>query len=248
MLRSVKNMVGYQLSARDGKIGSSKDYLFDENQWTVRYLVADTGSWLPGRKVLVSPISLKITDWTSKAIPVDLTKQQIEDSPPLDSDAPVSRQFEIEWYSHFSWPFYWQGGATWGTVPVPTQAVPVSHEAIDTCLEAAKECHLRSAGEVVDYAIDAVDGKIGKVDDFLFDDQDWRIRYLVVDTGNWLPGKKVVLSPEWIKEISWPQSTVFVSITQEEVENSPEYEPTSPIDRAFEERLYKFYRRPIYWK
>lgn len=247
MLRSAKQIRGYKLAATDGDIGSCEDFLFDDQQWTVRYMVADTGGWLSGRRVLISPVSLGTPDWKSSAFPVQLTKQQIEDSPSLASDAPISRQFEQQWHQHFSWPYYWQGGATWGTVPVPTQVAPVTSEQYAEQLAEIAECHLRSLGEVINYQIHASDGDIGHVKDFLVDDEDWRLRYLLIGTGNWLPGRTVMCSPDWIKEVKWGDSSVTVDMTKQGVKDSPEFDPSLPVNREYETRLYDFHGRPVYW-
>ena len=94
MLYRAATLKGYALNSLDGEIGKAEEFYFDDLHWTIRYLVADTGNWLPGRQVLLSPHALVAVKQKEKQIAVNLTKQQIEDSPPLTSDKPVSRQFE----------------------------------------------------------------------------------------------------------------------------------------------------------
>src|SRR5215212_2768285 len=119
MLTSAGKLVGYKLGAVDGQFGKVKDFYFDDETWTVRYLVADTGGWLPGLQVLISPFALKSVDHDTKHINVSLTKAQIEKSPPIDADKPVSRQFELAYSQYFGWPMYWYGPSLWGPGPFP---------------------------------------------------------------------------------------------------------------------------------
>lgn len=247
MLRSSKKISGYMLKAQDGEIGRCKDFLFDDKSWTVRYMVADTGKWLPGRRVLISPISLGEPDWSTNLFPVRLTKKQIENAPGLDEDKPVSRQHEVEYYQYYEWPYYWGGDYAWGAETLPG---PLFYEQIrkdKTAEEISGDEHLRSVDEVSGYHIQATDEEIGHVEDFIVDDKTWNICYIVVDTRNWLPGKKVLISPAWFESIDWADEKVNISLTRQQVENSPEFDPTVPVNREYETKLYDFYGRPKYW-
>jgi hypothetical protein len=248
MLKSVKEITGYVLNTEDGKIGRSKDFLFDDELWIIRYMVADTGKWLPGKKVLISPISLGETDWSLKLFQVHLKRQQIEEAPPLDEHAPVSRQYEIEYHEYFGYPPYWVGTEAWGVhgYPIPLAAEKkkefVEHKQKDN------DPHLRSTKEVTGYHIEATDDDMGHVEDFIINDKSWTIRYVVVDTRNWLPGgRKVLISPAWIESIDWPQNKMKVDLSTEQIKESPEYDPYAPVNKEYETRLYDFYGRPKYW-
>lgn len=250
MLRSVGEIAGYALRAEDGHIGRCKDFLFDDDTWTIRYMVADTGHWLPGRRVLVSPIALGEADWRSRTLGVRLTKKQIEEAPGLDEDAPVSRQYEARWNRHYGWPFYWTGSGLWGATDEP--GALLLQQQIARGIEASRDeeeadPHLRSVKEVTGYHIQAVDAGVGHVEDFIVDLATWSLRYLVVDTRNWLPGRKVLVAPLWIASVSWEEEKVFVDLTREQIEDSPGYDPSEPVNREYEERLYDFYGRPRYW-
>jgi len=245
MLYKAKSLKGYQLNSRDGEIGKIKEFYFDDRFWTIRYLVADTGNWLPGRQVLISPYALGVVNSEAKDIGVDLTKKQIEDSPSLDSDKPVSRQFEQAYYGHYKYPLYWAGLCAWGyypyLVPAPEQWRKPSKE------EKAWDSDLRSTNDVSGHHIQGMDGEIGHVADFFIDDQTWAIRYLIVDTHNWLPGKKVLISPQWIDRISWGERKVFVNLLREAIKHSPEFKEESLLSRAYETGLCRHYNRPGYW-
>jgi hypothetical protein len=249
MLRSVNEIVGYGLHARDGEIGRCKDFLWDDLKWAVRYMVADTGKWLPGRQVLVSPISLGRAEWASKRLPVHLTRKQIEEAPMLDEDAPVSRQYEIEWNRYHGYLLYWAGEGLWGYTDRPGALFHAADEGAEVEIDdaASGDSHLRSVGEVTGYHIQAQDGEIGHIEDFLVDDEAWALRYVVVDTKNWLPGRKVLISPSWIGGIDWRDTKVTVELTKGAVRNSPKYDPSEPVNLSYEEKLYDYYGRPKYW-
>jgi hypothetical protein len=253
MLRSVSEIMNYTLAAKDGEIGRCKDFLFDDQHWTIRYMVADTGKWLPGRKVLISPLSLEEPEWATKKFPVTLTKEQIEKSPPLDEDAPVSRLYEKKHFDYYSWPYYWAGGSIWGAMPYPYVPISLLPEAeLEKIKETQEkihpeESHLRSVKEIHGYHIKAEDGEIGHVEDFIAADDVWTIRYMIVDTRNWLPGRKVLVSPGWIESISWAEKKVDVDLTVDAIKNGPEFDPSQPVNREYEVRLYDFYGRPKYW-
>ena len=256
MLRSLNEVYNYVLLAEDGDIGRCKDFLFDDRHWTIRYMVADTAKWLAGKKVLISPVSLGSPDWTHRRFPVFLTKDKIKNAPDLDEDAPVGRQYETRWNAYYGWPVYWQGPGPWGYMGFPYSPAAqqqVQAEAEKMHAEALEEKdtvagHMRSAREVEGYRIQASDEEIGHVEDFILDDEMWVLRYLVIDTRNFLPGRKVLITPSWISDIDWALREVKVDVTAEAVRNSPTFDPDAPINQEYEKRLYDFYGRPVYWE
>ena len=246
MWRVKKDLEGLKLAARDGEIGKVKDVYFDDHSWAVRYLVADTGNWLTGQLVLISPHSIKGIQ--AKAVEVDLTRHQIEDAPPIAADVPVSRQFEAEYYQYYNWPIYWEGAWAWEAAPYPGPYRPDLMPPAPPARNAHKgDPHLRGSNEVSHYQIQALDHKIGHVADFCVDELDWAIRYLEVDTRQWLPGKHVLLPPMWISWVSWPESQVYVDLDRETIKRAPEYDPSCPISREYETRLFQHYGREPYW-
>jgi hypothetical protein len=252
MLLSIKHLSGYKIEATDGDIGKAHTFLIDDQRWIVRYVVVDTGGWLKGRKVLIAPESIMEPDGKKEHLPVHLSKTQVESSPEIDSDMPVSRRQEIKLYQHYQWSPYWTGGVT----PIGPAYIPQPSAVEAGAEEGAQEeqkvdedadPHLRSTREIINYNIHASDGEIGHVEDFIVDVRDWAIRYMVVDTRNWLPGKKVIIAPDWIKDINWAESSVTVQMTRESIKDSPEYDPALPINMEYEARLYDYYGRPAYW-
>jgi hypothetical protein len=245
MLWNASRLVGYAIEATDGKIGSVKDFFFDRARWKVRWIVADTGAWLPGRQVLLSPFWVKRSDVAGEALSVILTRQQVQESPDVTTDEPVSRQLEERIYAHFRQEPYWYVPMGDASMPMPLREAAGSKPG--TAEEPSGDPNLHSLDEVNDYYIHGTDGDIGHVHDFLLDDDDWSIRYMVVATRNWWPGKKVLISPRWISEISWPMREVKVGLERTAIKNSPEYDPMATIDRAYEEQLHRHYNYPRYW-
>ena len=245
MLNKVKMLKGYTLDGLDGDIGKVKEFYFDDLHWTIRYLVANTGNWLTDKQVLISPHALASVDREDQNIAINLTKKQIEDSPPLDSDKPVSRQFEEVYYGYYGWPVYWGGPYMWGSYPYIVNNPDEWRES--TQGEKAWDSHLRSTNDVSGHHIQASDGDIGHVEDFIIDDETWAIRYLVIDTRNWWPGKKVLVATQWIESVSWSELKVFVNLTREAIRQSPEYTEESLLTRDYEALLHGHYDRQGYW-
>lgn len=226
MLRSLKQLYGDKLGASDGEIGRVKDFYFDDQSWAVRYLIVDTGSWLPGRQVLITPHSCGRLQLTGKALLVNLRREQIEHSPSIEEHKPVSRQFEAEYYGYFGWPYYWEGEQLWGLNGFPALEPPTNpaarkpYPATDPKRE-SDDPHLRSTQAVKGYHIQARDGDAGHVFDFMMDDHSWAIGQLVVKTGHRPSGKEVLIPTSKVDRISYEESTVFVNLTKEAVEQSP---------------------------
>jgi sporulation protein YlmC with PRC-barrel domain len=241
MLRSIDEQLGYNVIAADGEMGKVYDILFDDETWEIRYLVVEAGSWLSSRRVLIAPAALGQPDWGLREFPVALTMQQVEKSPDIDLDKPVSLQHQVKLHEYYSWPAYWMPEPTPGPAAPPRVPVPEPQtQHVDS--------HLRSCREVSGYHIQALDGEIGHVEDFILDDESWLIRYMIVDTRNWLPGKKVLISPSWIDNVSWSNRSVYVEPLREVIQTAPEYDPAAPVNREYEIQLYDYYGRPVYWE
>jgi uncharacterized protein YrrD len=245
MLFNAKTLRGYKLNSFDGEIGKAKDFYFDDRHWAIRYLVADTGNWLTGTKVLISPYAMVAVNIEAENIDINLTKKQIEDSPSLDSDKPVSKQFEVDYYGYYGWPYYWNGPYMWASYPY----IVHDREMLKESAKNKKEWNpdLRSTHEVTGYHVHAADGEIGHIEDFIIDDETWAIRYLIIDTQNWWPAKKVLISPQWIERVSWSDSKVFVNLSREVIKQSPEYFEDNLLTRDYENELHQYYNRKGYW-
>ncbi len=240
MLRNVKDLHGFTIGALDGDIGAVTDCYFDDVSYTVRYVVVDTGGWLSERKVLLSPVSFRAMDWEHRRITASLTRAQVENSPEIDTQKPVSRQHETIFFGHYGYSPYWTGTYLWGASPCPDRAPGPAPGAADLERErrwnwkamARKDSHLRSSRAVSGCQIQATDGDIGHVGDFLMDDRSWAIRFMLVDTTTWWPGQKVLVAPDRIDRVDWDHSKVHVTGTRAEIRNSPPYDPYRPADRT----------------
>ena len=245
MLRSVKDLTSYYLHAMDGAAGPVKDVYFDDLFWTVRYLVCDSGRWLPGRQVLVAPVALGKPDSLLKRIPVSLTLDQIRKSPSIDADRPVSRQEEETLATYYRWPVYWGGldePSAAMTAGAPSLAAAERDRA--TLIEERGNPRLRSFREVRKYGIQAQDADVGHLEDFLVDDAEWRLRFAVVDTTHWRPGGRVLVPVGAIQEVRWTDNRVRIALPVERIRNSPPFDPSSPENLELEERWYDYYGRP----
>jgi hypothetical protein len=253
MLRNLKDLQHFSIKAKDGDLGSVEEFYFDDEKWVVRYMVANTGNWLSGRLVLISPISVHRIDWKKKQIQLMLTQQQIKEAPDIDLRKPVSRQQEERYYTHYAWPVYWRGAGIWGvsmhaTALAKSEANKQPEEIEENDRQDGRyDRHLRSSKEVIGYHIQAKDDEIGHLEDFLVEDETWAIRYFIVDTRNWLPGKKVMLSVRWIERVHWGSAKVHVKLPKKKIETAPECDPEGLVEKQFETELHDHYEQPRYW-
>lgn len=246
MILHASKTEGFALEASDGAIGSISDFLFDDLTWRIRWLVIETGSWLSGRKVLLPPSVLGHVNHIGHQYSVRLTRQQIKDSPSIDTDEPVSRQKETGLYDYYGWAPYWSTGFYMGGYGYTGGLMePPGTGFADTEAEVARgergDPHLRSVREITGYGLDATDGEIGHVADVLLEDADWSIHYLVAHTRNWWPGKQVLVSPRSIASIDWSPRLVHLEISREKLKGSPAYDGSQAIDRAYEYAFHDYY-------
>jgi uncharacterized protein YrrD len=258
MLRNAKDLKNFSIQANDGEIGHVKDLYFDDDAWAMRYLVVETGTWLSSRKVLISPMAVQDPDWLSKSLGVSLTMKQIEKSPDVDTDKPVSRQNEEQYFGYYGYPYYWGGQGLWGEGMYPYSSLPDNVTGRTDWLERQREDelalraerarhrhddpHLRSCNAVVGYHVEARDGEIGHVAGFLMDELTWAIRFIVVDTSNWWMGHKVLIAPGWITGVHWTSETVSVNVNREDIQAAPAYDPAAVMDLAWELQFHEHYR------
>lgn len=226
MYHCINEIIGYKLMAKDGEFGRCNDFLFEDGPWIIRYAVVDTGGFLSRRKVLIPSVELEKPDRQTRLFHVDLTREQIEKSPPLSEDKPVSRQYERISYLYFGWPAYWAGDDLEDTASTASGVFRETENAQDG---GEKDSSLRSVKEVAGYHVVATDGKAGKVSDFIVDDNIWTIRYLVLDIQNSVEDKKVVLTPDWVTAVDWPNRVVDVNLNVDGINNCPELDPTKPF-------------------
>lgn len=248
MLRSLKELHGYSIMSRNGEIGHVDDFYFDDQSWIIRYMIVDTGPWIFGRRVLIAPHALDKPEWTARVFPVNLFREQIKNSPKVDTEKPVSRQYEVALHEHYNWPMYWNFPA--GT-PMPPLYPPANpNQELEGVVVTGEggDPHLRRMQEVLGYDVEAADGKVGVVGDFIVDDDYWIIRYVVLDSHKWLPGRKFLIAPDWIDWIRFDDPQVAIELSRQKIKASPEFDPTQPLNRKYEEVLFDYYGRPQYWR
>lgn len=238
MLRSTMDLTGYSIHATDGGIGKVEDCFFDDEKWIVRYFVVHTGGWLTGRKILVSPIAIRAIDWEGRFVSVNLSRVQIENSPDIDLSQPISRALEAQYFQYYRWPYYWTGAGVWGAAGVPEVTSefpfdspfvsPLGAQATDALeevppLQEDQNIHLRSSQECLGYRIEALDAHFGHLSDFLFDDTGWKIRFLVIQTRNWIPGTPVLIAPDTVELLDWNHRRLHLNLTEMEIKNAQKY-------------------------
>jgi sporulation protein YlmC with PRC-barrel domain len=249
MLKRLRDLEDWTVVGCDGEnVGEIEDFFVDDERWVIRYLSVDTGGWLTDEPVVVSPIAVDRVDADDRRIHVDLTREQVRNAPRLEQNTPISRGWESAYSGYYGYPEYWLGPFAWGVFPVPTRvaglapgAEPVAADEFDGA------GHLRSISEITGYHIQALDGEIGHVDDFMAEVESWSVRYLVIDTSNWLGGKWVTISPEWVRRVDWKDRLIYIDLTRHRIKGSPQYDPSLEMTRDYEEQLYGHYRRSGYW-
>ncbi len=260
MLRNVNDLYGFSVAASDGPIGEVRDCYFDDQAWTIRFFVVETGPWLDGRKVLISPIAIDGLDWPGKALSASITREKVKKSPDVDTSKPVSRQHEVEQFGYYGYPYYWGEGNLWGggarpgtslagygSSRLPTRAKAKSDfvgTQVKLHRDRGDDPHLRSCRAIERYHIHATDGDIGHVESLLLDDESWAIRYLVVNTSDWWLGHQMLVAPPWITDISWLNATVSVDLTRHAVKDAPVYDGKALPNREQERGLFDHYGHP----
>jgi sporulation protein YlmC with PRC-barrel domain len=215
MNRSVKHLQSYRIEARDGSLGRVGELYFDDEKWTIRYLMTHLEKMLGKRLALISPTTVERIDWKNGTIQVRLTREQVANSPEVRGEQPIERAKEQELSRYYGIPAYWDGVGLWGNHLYPGLLSTEDGEKENPLNSNPPEengVHLHSTEEAMSYRIEAMDGWIGQVEDFVVEEKSWEIQFLVVEAGDWLPGKKVIVDTHWIDEVDRSQGKVRVSL------------------------------------
>jgi hypothetical protein len=255
MLNRVHHLDGCAVTATDGAVGHVKDALFDDAKWAIRYLAVDIGNWLSTREVLVSPYAIRQPLSAAANLDLRLSRTQILHSPGIDARKPASRDDERAVLAYYGYPDYRNEENLWATGGYPDfpprPAAPkrtAAGRAAGAEGPPAADAPLHSCARLKGCAIHASDGSMGQLDDFLFDDESWAIRYVVAATRDgWTGGRKVLIAPYWIDRIDREGRSVHVNLTLQQVKTSPVYDDSSPVHRDYEERLHSAYDRTGHW-
>jgi len=250
MLWNASSLKGFDISGTDGELGKVSDLLFDDQSWTTKWLVVHTGSWLFGRKVLLPLASLGKPDRDSRHVAVRMTQQQIKDSPKVDTDLPVSQHIEAHVYNYYDQNPFWRSGFSpmgvppEGTTIFAPRTAMIDDPRYDNSTDALPDdgdSSLRSVTEIIGYHMEATDGPIGHIEDFILDDNGWQIKYITLDTKNWLPGQRVVISPHSIRDIDWINRSIYLTIDRAKIKSSPPYDPNMTEDGPFNDQFQKYF-------
>jgi hypothetical protein len=255
MLFAVSGLQGCRIAASDGRIGAVKDFLFDDQSWKIRWMVVDTGDWLPGRKVLIPPSAIAplevppkprlpmMSPGASLEVSVNLTMQQIEASPEAREDDPVTKDMEGLLYDYYGLDAGWAATNS-GESAIVAEAAEHQSDYIET--GPGSEPHLRSVASVNGYHVHATDGELGHVENLLADDANWEIQYLVISTRSWWPGKIVQLARYAVTDIDWLDRQVKLNVTRDQVKSAPAWDPLAMTDEVSEEQLHRHFGWPGY--
>lgn len=257
MLRSVKSLKNYSLAAKDGHIGHLLTLYFDDQNWSVKYLVVDTGNWLPGKKILLTSNVVGEPDWADKSIFVSLTKNQILTSPTLDTNIPVSEQHKkheniFQGAMHFFIHNETQKQKSFAEelrieTDVPEMGAEILDIKHDEVHGKSFDPHLRSCQRIKGYHIQTLDKELGHIEDFIIDDETWEIKQIVVATKNWVPGRMVMCPPDLVTQIDCEVSKICLNITAADLYHLPEFDVHLPANKVMETRFYDYAGKPMYW-
>lgn len=245
MLKSLKELSGFTIQATDGDIGTVDDFYFEEDTWKIRYVIVDTGHWLPGRRVLLAPVAIGRPDWENRKLPVALTRQRVRESPEFTTDLPLLRTNEFDLHQHYLWEPYWLPGFTGvgESLGLPYGPIPVDENEEEPEPEVnTRAARLHSVSATLGDDILATDGSVGHLEDFIFDEMAWVIRWLAVDTGVWIAGKKVLIPTNWVTNVDQTASTIQLDLEKKLIESSPDYDPSLPVGPQLEAQLESHYR------
>tara|TARA_R110002020_G_scaffold58372_4_gene160055 strand:+ start:19205 stop:19948 length:744 start_codon:yes stop_codon:yes gene_type:complete len=230
----------------DSHLGDVSDLYIDERTWRTDYIVIDTGGWFSSHAVLVAPDRITSVEPENRALTTPLTREDIEQAPAASTEKTVGDVISTDWFVAAGQPFYAAAGYM-AVLPPAIQRKPAGYGAPGDpeAVSEGEEVHLRSGREILGYGIEAADGTIGSVSDLILDPKDFRVALIAVDTGNWLPGRVVVLDPQWARSVSWTDRTVSFDKTRQEIEDAPALAELSGLERSYEADLYRYYGYPM---
>lgn len=236
MLTTLKHFKGYTVKAKNGVIGEVKDICFDDRHWIIRHFVIDTGTWLPGRQLLLSPAVLAQPNWSSRFFTIVLTKEQVKNSAGRDRKKLDDHKHKGTVDSNYKWPTYWTDSPLPGDIsihnlPLKSEPDPAETKAV---------FYLRSMEEVIGYAIHTLDGEIGQAEDFVLEYTTWKINWVVTVTDKWLFGRKILIPTQWIDNVSSTDLKVYLSLENDFIKICPEYNLPKLANREYEKWLNMF--------
>lgn len=254
MLHYASNIENYNLQATDGELGKVKNWYLDDLNWIIRYAAVDTRKWLPGRKVLISPSAIQTIDADNEEVRVRHDKDTVRDSPPLDETESINNDHEISLNEYYGWAPYWHGTDLWGQTSQPMLEefrggqTELTTDKIEE-ISREREYTLRETDDIKNnFTVFARKEQLGVVDDLLIDEENWKVRYLVIRVENEGEETHHLLSPDWISAADWQNSTLTFDISAEDIRKGPDYRNKPEISRQEEKEMYEHYYRAPYWE
>jgi uncharacterized protein YrrD len=207
MLHDLETLIGSSVFATDGEIGSVRNFLFDDRSWKIRYLVVEVGRWLDRREVVLAVASVEPPDWEKRSFHVKCTKEQVRNSPDVNTEKPVTLQQEIAMLEYYDVLAYWldSGFAIETSMPAGT----------DYGVSPREDRDLRSALDLRGYEVWATDGEIGRLDGLIMDEASWYLGYMSVKAGGWLHSRSVLIPTRRVKSVSWANRRVSLQEAKE---------------------------------
>lgn len=222
MLESTHKLIGFSLAAEDGEIGTVKDFYFDDQNWNIRYLVVETGNWLFGRRVLISPFAVQSVSEDQKLLKVNMTKDQVKSSPTIDTNLPVSKQMEKKLNDYYAWPYYGGAGMGYPTTGMVKVARVIKADAVE---DSKADKHLRSYKHVRDYTVYNPDGYLGETVDFLVNTADWTLPHLIIEMAEPRIGELLLIATDNIASIDFSTYAVSVMLGTAQLERLSSIHP-----------------------
>jgi len=242
MLKRANTIRGYRLTAPDGEIGAVNDFFFDQEDWTIRYVMVKAEEWLPDRRVLIAPAEFDAPDWSRKVLPISLTKEKIKNSPKIPLDLPISRAHEIALADYYAWQPYWitpVKEAKQSERAIPPESCPRT----DSRLDYDSDIRLHGLQEIKGYRVCSVDGRVGYVEDLGVETADCQIRYLIVDGWDLYPGRHFVVPTSYADSLDWMNIEIRISLSRKEIQTAPELNPDVPFNPKCETEFDAFYKQ-----
>ncbi len=221
MLYTLNDLEQYTVNAADGYVGKIKDFYFDDRTWKLRYLVVETGIWLKNRKVLLPASAVKLVNKDDKQLSLDMSMYHVKNGPSIERDLSLKPQSEIDYLSYYGYSFYRGATEAHGFDKDAEAKLAEIFASVDAVRRTYGDRHLRSCKEMINYDIEGSDSQVGYLQSMLFDEKDWSVRYLMLNTSNWWLGHQVLLEPQSIRDVSWGDARIYVNMLRQEIQSTP---------------------------
>ncbi|QRR00830.1 PRC-barrel domain-containing protein [Dyadobacter sandarakinus] len=229
MERSFKSLTHYGLGAIDGEIGKICDVYVDGATWHICYWIVDTGTLLDQRKVMIAAHSVLGIECRNKTFETSLSRNQIKDSPVIDTNKAESNQQEII-SDHFR--NYW--------------FLPIKHGVLldKEANRGISNINLRSLEVLLSCKIYGTDSYLGRVIDYILDTKYWKIDYLIIEIGGLFRSQKVLIPIKLINTINWTVLVININMAKKEFGQLQCYDPQGRVNILSDGSFLDYHGRP----